>query len=342
MTSATISPFAKRKKAKPQAVSAHRDSLVDTSFLQAGFTTPLILTPKRAGLDGQAWVTENRAYLEEKLQRHGALLFRGFKVRSHDDFRELAAALCPQLYGKYGDLPATQRENIYKVTPYPPDKEILFHNEASHTHRWPMKQFFYCHVPAATGGATPIVDTRVIYKNMDPTWRERFSRLQLRYIRNFIRGVDVSWQDFFKTKDRNEVASFCKTHKIVYSWKGDNLASYQIAPAVVQHPITRESLFFNQIFLHHTANLDQETRKALCSMFAEKDMPRSVTFGDGTPIPFEVVEELLSLYRKHAVSFQWQAGDVLAVDNMLISHSRGTYSPPREMFVAMGQIHNAT
>ena len=29
---------------------------------------------------------------------------------------------------------------------------ILFHNESSHLPTWPMRQFFFCVIPSATGG----------------------------------------------------------------------------------------------------------------------------------------------------------------------------------------------
>ena len=299
---------------------------------------PLMIQPKNPDIDTIQWISGQRAFLEEQLMKYGAVLFRGFPVQKPSQFEALAEAACPDLYGDYGDLPPAEGK-VYGVTPYPPDKIILFHNESSHMHRWPTRQFFYCNLPAASGGMTPVVDCRRLYRALDPDLAQEFESKKLKYVRNFIKGVDVSWQDFFKTEDRKEVEAYCDRHNIVYQWKGDDdLATYQIAPAVATHPITGEKLLFNQIQLHHIAFLDTEVRQALLNLYSEEDLPRNVLFGDGKPISNELALELEKLYWDHSVAFPWQSGDVLMVDNMLVAHARNTYEEPRKMYVAMGKI----
>ena len=65
--------------------------------------------------------------------------------------------------------------------------------------------------------------------------------------------------------------------------------------------------------------LDPETRDSLRTLFAEEDMPRNVYFGDGTPIPDETMETIGELYEELCVEFPWEAGDLIAVDNMLVA-----------------------
>ena len=43
-------------------------------------------------------------------------------------------------------------DKIYASTPYPNDQMILYHNESSHLHRWPMKIGFFCVQAAEEGG----------------------------------------------------------------------------------------------------------------------------------------------------------------------------------------------
>src|SRR4029077_16557181 len=127
------------------------------------------------------------------------------------DFEGFAESLCTGLYGEYQDLPREQGgRKVYQATPYPSSKTILFHNESSHMHRWPVKQFFYCALPSRTGGETPVVDCREIYRRLDPEIVEEFSRKKLVYVRNFIEGFDVSWSDFFQTDERAEVERYCR------------------------------------------------------------------------------------------------------------------------------------
>jgi len=336
------SPFAGLAALEPKPVVDEPERLVAITRPPEGKTLPLILEPLIEDLDHLSWVEANKPLLEERLEEHGALLFRGFATSEVGDFQALASRLTSGLYGDYGDLPRSDTEKVYGVTPYPPDGTILFHNESSHMHQWPMRQLFYCHVPARSGGETPIVDCRAVYRALEPGLRDRLEQTELRYVRNFIEGVDVSWQDFFKTDDRDAVEAYCREHGIHFSWKGDNdLMTYQIAPAVATHPRTGEKVFFNQIQLHHVSCLGTELRAAMERMFPPEDLPRNVYLGDGGIITDEEVAAITELYWQHAVAFPWQQGDVLMVDNMLVAHARNPYTPPRKMYVAMGDLVRA-
>jgi Taurine catabolism dioxygenase TauD, TfdA family len=83
-------------------------------------------------MDLAGWAPENRKELDPLLLDRGAILFRGFDLRTAAEFETVGAALTSELYGGYGDLAREgESANIYKSTPYPPDRPILFHNESS-------------------------------------------------------------------------------------------------------------------------------------------------------------------------------------------------------------------
>lgn len=323
---------------KPRSFSAATEELVAVAPLTPEKPFPLVYQPNVKGLAVEDWIRNHRKKISDDLYKAGAILFRGFAIPTPQDFQEFAGNISPNLFRDYGDLP---RENgiIYKVTPYPSDDTILFHNESSHMGSWPMKQFFYCHVPAKAGGETPIADCREIYRDIAPQWRHRFETLGLKYTRNFIPGLDVRWEDFFHTDDRELVEEKCRQNQWSFQWKaGGQLSIEQNAPAVAQHPVTGEKVFFNQIQLHHMAFLKPHIRQSLQAMITEENLPRNVYFGDGSPLPDDLVRKIEQLYWDHAIDFSWQAGDVLLVDNMLISHARKPYQGPRSMNVAMGDM----
>lgn len=330
--------FSKFKKVHPKTVQVAQEDLVKIYPLHPERPMPLVVERVSPDLDAAAWLSDKRPFLTEKLYKHGALLLRNFDITTAAQFEAFAASIVPDLYGEYGDLPPEEGK-VYGATPYPADKAILFHNESSHMHRWPMKQFFCCVVPSSEGGETPIADCRELYQAFEPALIETLANKGLRYIRNFHKGYDVSWQDFFKTEDRDEVAAYCQKNGIVYAWKSeDHLYIHQDSPAVLHHPVTGEALFFNQIQLHHVSCLPPEAREAVEGMFQPEDLPRNVTYGDGTPLGDDTVAMMLETHHRLAVTFRWQAGDVLMVDNMLTTHSRNPYTPPRKIMVAMGDI----
>jgi alpha-ketoglutarate-dependent taurine dioxygenase len=52
-----------------------------------------------------------------------------------------------------------------------------------------------------------------------------------------------------------------------------------------------------------------------------------------------VVEELRQAYQQETVSFPWQSGDVLMLENMLVAHGRESYSGERKILAAMGEAY---
>ena len=332
--------FSKFKSVKPKVVTLPDGELIKTEFLQPGELFPLVIKPAASDVDLIDWAKHNRTAIETKLQQHGAILFRGFTDSLVSTFEQFALGICPQLFGEYGDLP---REGIggkvYGSTPYPADQTIFFHNESSHLHRWPMKIWFFCVQPAQSGGETPIVDCRKVYQLLDPKLREKFAQKQLMYVRNYTDGLDVSWQEFFKTAHKTEVEQYCRQAGIEFEWKdGNKLRTCKRRPAIAKHPKTGEMVFFNQLPLHHISCLDTAVRNSLLSVFGEANLPRNVYYGDGTPIEDSVMAEIQAVYQQATVSFPWEAGDILMLDNMLVAHSRNPFVGPRKIVVAMGEM----
>jgi amino acid adenylation domain-containing protein len=337
------SNFQKFKTLKPKAISLTPAELIKTDYLQSGETLPLVCQPNVSDLDVVDWAKNNREFIQNNLSKHGAILFRGFNINSVSDFEKIAQAICPELFGEYGDLP---REGlggkIYGSTPYPADQAILFHNESSHMHRYPMKIWFYCVQPAEAGGETPIVDCRQVYQLLDEEIKEKFAKKGLMYVRNYTDGLDVSWQNFFHTSDKSLVEKFCYENGIEWEWQPDGgLKTREIRQAIAKHPQTGEWVFFNQIQLHHISYLDKSVRASLLSLFAEDHLPRNVYYGDGTQIEESVIEKVSAVYKQAEVAFPWQKGDILMLDNMLTAHARNPYMGKRKIVVAMGEIVNS-
>jgi hypothetical protein len=323
-----------------KAVDLSTFNPIRESLLNPDQPLPLIVVPAADQVDLAEWIRSRRDYVDQKRGQHGGILFRGFALNGPEDFERVAAALCDELYSEYGDLP---REGVagkvYTSTPYPEDKSILYHNESSHMSRWPSKINFFCVTVAAQGGATPIVDCRKVYRDMDPKVLRQFAEKGLLYVRNFAEGLDVSWQRFFGTDDHQVVQESCAKAGMSCDWAGhDRLRISQRCRAVLRHPGTGEMCFFNQVQLHHIHCLDAAVRSSLLTIFKKEDLPRQVFFGDGSTIDDAVMDHVGEVYERNAVRFQWQRGDLVSLDNMLVAHARDPYAGPRKIVVALGDI----
>jgi len=315
----------------------HVDPAVDRTF-------PFLIEPDVAGQRVADWLPLHRSDAYAELMRHGALLFRGFPMGSERDFEAAAQVLSDALESRYGDLvKRASARFVYDATVYPKSRAILFHNEGSHTPRLPTRQFFYCGRDGFTGGETPIVDCRRVYQALPAALRTAFAERGLVYIRNFIPGVDVRWQDFFRTDSGSEVEARCRAEGVTWEWRDDGgLRTRTRAHAVIEHPVTGEPSFCNQIMLHHTACLDARTRAALLAVLPPDDLPRSVCFGDGTAITDEMVAEILRVTVATAARFTWRRGDMVMLDNLSTAHARSPFDGDRQILVAVGDIFDAS
>lgn len=301
---------------------------------------PLVIQATDPDLDPVAWAAAQRAQIESLLERHGGILFRDFALRTPQQFEAFAEAIEPSLYGGYGDLPKKEGgRNTYRSTPYPEKQMILYHNESAHLERWPRKQLFFCELPARVGGATPIVDCREMLRRLPVDIVQAFERRGLLYVRTFTERLDVSWQHFFGTDDRQAVEATLRRAGTEFRWLDDNtLQTRTRCPAVIAHPHTGERAFFNQVQLHHIHCLEPEVRADLLSIAGIERMPRQVYFGDGGSIPASMMDIVGRTYEACAVRFEWVQGDVVMLDNMLAAHARDPYEEPRKVVVAMGAM----
>ena len=305
---------------------------------------PLLVEPTQPGLVLAEWTAENKAWIESKLLVHGAILYRNWDLPTPADFERAARAAYGELFADYGDLPRNAAgEKIYESTPYPPDQMILYHNESAHLPSFPKRMAFHCVTPAKVGGCTPIFDTRLALKLIDPAVVEAFRTKGLMYVRNFSKGVDPTWEEFFHTTDKAKVEQACRDAGSEFEWRADGgLRVINRTRGTAKHPDTKEEMFFNQVQIHHIYCVDEDTREGLRALFDEQDLPRNVYYGDGTPIPDETMQHLGEVFEKIAVRAKWQKGDMFMVDNLLVTHARDTFEGPRQIVVAMGPLMSAS
>lgn len=281
-----------------------------------------------------------RALADLHLSRCGAMLLRGFGDLDAGSFGSFAAGFGRDLLPyDFASTPRRKVESgVYSSTDYPAHQWIPQHNEQSYTRRWPMKIWFFCDLAPGEGGATPISNSRAVHRRLDAGIRARFDDRRLMYVRNYGRGLDLPWEDVFRTTDRAAVEEFCRAQDIGWEWLDDGaLRTRQVCQSEMRHPVTGEAVWFNQAHLFHVSGLESAVREALLDIVDEQDLPRNVVYGDGTPIEDTVLDEIRGVYREATFSFPWAQGDVLLLDNMLTAHGRAPFSGPRRILVAMAE-----
>lgn len=313
---------------------------VARSVMHAQAGLPLVFTAQSPGQVLGEWIQANREELAALLLEHGALLFRGFAVGTSAAFEQcIVAGSGASLEYRFRASPRTTvAGNIYTSTDYPSDQWIFPHNEHSYSPVYPLHLYFHCALPSSTGGATPFGSTRRITAAIPPHIVEAFERRQILYVRNYGDGFGLPWPTVFQTDDRAEVERYCAGVGIETVWKsGDRLMTRQVGNAMVPHPQTGERLWFNHATFFNVSTLPPSIGEELMRTFPAHDMPTNTFHGDGGDIDPDHLTCLRDIYRREMTRFDWQAGDVVWLDNMLVVHGREPFEGQRRVLTGMAQ-----
>lgn len=303
---------------------------------------PLRITPGTAGTEpsaaGLCRFLRRQQPLADLLTNAKAVVFTGFAVGPGEAGEVLDLLLPARLAYVRGNSPRTKvGHNVYTSTEYPARLTISLHNELSYTGVWPARLAFYCEQAPASGGATLVADGAAWLRALDAGVREAFAQ-GLRYTQNLHDGYGFgrSWQNTFETAERGQVELLLAADGASWTWTADGgLRITQVRPATIRHPVTGAEVWFNQADQWHPAALDTGTAAGLAELMPAEQLPQSVTFADGSPIPAGHVQQVRDQGMAQAVQVTWQAGDVLLIDNVLVAHGRQPFTGPRRVLVSM-------
>jgi alpha-ketoglutarate-dependent taurine dioxygenase len=323
------------------------------------FSFPVVVQPA-AGLapalsDALGWMTENRGWLQERMLDEGAVLLRGFPLSQPADMAVVVSVFdvhCIDYRG--GSTPRTKiLEGIYTSTEISALYKIKLHNELSFQIHYPEKIFFFCQIPPKKWGETILADVRAVCRSIDRSILRKFEDKKVTYLRIFQKRRNwkermkkvfpplfhLTWEQVFATEDRSEVEKLCGSLGMDYRWRpSGDLEVTNTLPAIIHHPTTGEPLWFNHVpSLHFNrrtlGNIVYATRKLVYR--SGYDVPTNVFYGDGSPIPMSDLAGIYDALDRHTVSFPWEKGDLLIVDNRIIAHGRNPFLGKRKILVAM-------
>lgn len=304
-----------------------------------------------------------------ELVKSGALMFRGFNLRTPEDFEEVALALEPGLQNNYaGTSPRNSRTKfVHSASELPGHYPIMQHCEMSFLPTAPRYLFFFCYVEPQDGGETPVCDFRKVYEQMNPQIRDEFEKRGVKLIRNYTGPKTKArtdmyqlkrWDELFKTTDHKTVEEECAKNDIHPTWmEDDRLRLVNTRPSIQAHPETNEKVWFNhlQVFHREAAAIEyKHIHKRRGDFFSLRYMValNTITFfkrlfkkpedeamhmvfadNDGQ-IPKSYVEHVEQLIWDNLEAEPWRLGDVMMIDNFSTSHGRLPYKGPRDILVA--------
>lgn len=317
---------------------------------------PLVVEPKKACSFGGflEMLREGKPWIEEKLHRSGGVLFRGFPVTNAVEFDAVidAVGLGKGIPYVGGDSPRVRvHGHVYTSTEAPPYFKIPLHNELSFIDNFPKHIYFFCETPSNEGGATILGDAREIVQSVDPAVRERLEARLLKYISRYyfrspfmemlnkVQKGHKTWIDVFETQNKEEVERKCRDNNFSFRWnKNDWLEISQMRPAVIDHPHTKERAWFNQLHLYdfNPRLLGWGNYIGAKLVYCQRYKKlHEVFYGDGGAIDRSDIYHIMEVLDRKTISFPWQKGDVLVLDNILAMHGRAPFAGKRRVLAAM-------
>jgi len=300
---------------------------------------PPVLRAEPGGSSSQAWAAAQRDALRAVVAGHGCVLVRGLGLRDAAEtgavFRQLRTGLMTEkeAFASRQAYPG----GLYSSSKWPPNQQMCMHHELSYALEFPGLMLFACLQAPGGGGATGVADATAVLGALPAELVQRFEREGWVLTRTYNEDFGPSLDEAFGTADRGAVEAYCRANAIEFEWQPDGvLRTRQRRSAVVRHPLTGQSCWFNQIAFLNEATIDPEVREYLVDLYGEDGLPFNTRYGHGDPIGEDVIRLLNETYEAHTAREPWQAGDVMVVDNIRTAHSREPFSGPREVLVAMG------
>lgn len=300
-----------------------------------------MLTPCAIEGDPLAWWRATAPEVERQLRDDGGVVIDGDGLcRRVDTFRRLAEAVCGPLttdnpeHERVEDDPSAA---VNRPTPFSRSEKLLWHNENTFAHVWPRRIAFGCQ-QVGQGGETPTVDMAAVHERLAPSTRAAFREAGVTYVRRLGMDVGLSWQQIYRTSDPAVAERMCDGEGTEWSWdeRGAVLTTRQRRPAVVTEPSSGLEVFVAQVLHWHPRALAAGLREALTTIYGPSELPKSCTFGDGSPIPDEHIDELIEVCAALEQVVEWQPDRVIVLNNLRRGHARNPYTGERRLLVAIG------
>ncbi|TGK36379.1 taurine dioxygenase [Leptospira gomenensis] len=373
LTKAKGKPSSKTKTTAPKKKgSTSVSSPLQKGFLDPNNKLPVVYRPNSPEQEDKQylirWIKSNKRALTDDLKEFGAILFRGFDIRSPQDFEDVILNVDPNLKNNYlGTSPRNQiTKYAFTATELPPAYPIMQHAEMSFLDSPPRKLFFFCGLAPEKFGETPITDLRKVLNEVPHTIREKFENDKIRYSRVYDGPSSRSrfqfwktkrWDEMFQTKDRDEVEKISKKQNFKTEWFGeDGLRLINTTLAVRKHPDFKTLAWHNHSQVFHIdaarkeywrifrrqktfrgflVGIALEVLTLLKKLTTKKEyLDTHCSYGDGKEITTRELNQIQDAFWNNISLFSWQKGDVLVIDNYSVSHGRHPFSGPREIYVA--------
>ena len=284
------------------------------------------------------WVKEERSNLLKKSANHGAILFRGFPIYNDTDFELFIDAIDIDNLS-YDDtfsnaIRKNRTDRVFTANEAPPSVQIFLHHELAQTNKFPSHLFFFCEKAPMHGGQTTMCRSDILFEHLErelPEFIISCEQLGVRYANvmpfeeDLGSGQGRSWKNTLGVNDQSTAEKILTDIGYKWEWKKDGslLAITSVLPSV-RLLENKRKIFFNQLIA------------AYCGWKDERNNHRKTIFyGDGSEIPSQTMRAVSNIADNLTYSLDWQKGDIVFINNLLVLHGRKPYEGNRSVLASL-------
>lgn len=298
--------------------------------------------------------------INDGLKKGMSFYFKGFPISTVKEFEHSLAKLNPNFLPYTGAKVRRESETsnvLYRPTSTPGYRKNFLHNEMAYQPDIPPIITVFCE-KAGVGGETLLGDQRKVWNSIRADYRERLEQKKVKFVRSLICKNKIhdylsskydfmatfpSWQNNFKTNDREEVEKKLLERGFEVEWsKSGDLSFSCIIDPTKNHPETNEKMWVNNshLFQLHPKVYGRFLYSMFKTYLSFSRRPMTVClYGDGTPIESEVITNILDATEKNEVAVSLQDGEFLYGNNLVTGHGRKVFKGERRLY--FGLLNNS-
>lgn len=261
------------------------------------------------------------------LQKHGAILFRGYDT-SLASYSDLIAKLSIKVTcdpARKASLPNTQ------LIQAGVDAQG-FHCENATLPFWPHLQWFYCNVAPHKGSQTTLCDGFEVKNCLRVPTLKLFQSKKIQLSRNIPEhlwkkyvmvelGIPI---DLVNSEHLKQISALVPGAN--FTLNNDGSVYLRLLTYAAHKTLFSKRIAFANSILTPSYNYEKP----------------KITFENEKEIPADILNEITDVTNKLAVEINWEHGDMLVIDNTSVMHGRRKIDDPkREIYGAQSYIYNS-
>ncbi len=273
---------------------------------------------------GQTLMDLDLESVRQTYRDYGAIFFSGF-TPSIEHFKSFTSAHSTEFMeyvgGAMSRSPINGDQTVVSVTNPGDTFAVPLHGELYYRDNPPRLLWFYCDVPAATGGETTVCDAFLIFERLSAHAKSFFEKNPIVYIRTY---SSDELESIYHTRDVEQVRAMCEASGIACECKPDgSVVTRYTTSALRQDPSGTRLAFINNILPVLGLEMSGKTGSL-------------IRLENGYGLPHDVIIELRRVCEEITFPAPMRSGDLLMIDNTRMMHGRRSFTGKRAVYSRLG------